>query len=40
VQGVFGPRYFFTENIGFNTEFAIGPPYFAMIGFNARFGGE
>lgn len=40
VQGVFGLRYFFTENIGFNTEFAIGPSYFAMIGINARFGGE
>jgi hypothetical protein len=40
VQGVFGVRYFFTENIGFNTEFAIGPAYFAMIGINARFGGN
>jgi hypothetical protein len=40
VQGLFGMRYFFTENIGFNTELAIGPSYFAMIGVNARFGGN
>lgn len=40
VQGLFGMRYFFTENIGFNTEFAIGPTYFMMIGANARFGGN
>jgi hypothetical protein len=40
VQGLFGMRYFFTENIGFNTELAIGPSYFAMVGINARFGGN
>lgn len=40
VQGLFGMRYFFTENLGFNTELAIGPSYFAMIGINARFGGN
>jgi hypothetical protein len=40
VQGLFGMRYFFTENIGFNTEFAIGPSYLAMVGINARFGGN
>ncbi|MFN8714744.1 MAG: hypothetical protein ACK5Z2_17990 [Bacteroidota bacterium] len=40
VQGLFGMRYFFTENIGFNTELAIGPSYLAMVGINARFGGN
>ncbi|MCU0434966.1 MAG: hypothetical protein MUC87_16030 [Bacteroidia bacterium] len=39
-QALFGMRYFFTENIGFNTELAIGPSYFAMVGINARFGGN
>jgi hypothetical protein len=39
-QALFGMRYFFTENLGFNTELAIGPSYFAMIGINARFGGN
>lgn len=39
-QALFGMRYFFTENLGFNTELAIGPSYFAMVGLNARFGGN
>lgn len=39
-QGLFGMRYFFTENIGANVELAVGAPYFMMIGLNARFGGS
>jgi hypothetical protein len=38
-QAIFGMRYFFTPNIGFNAEFAVGPPYYMMVGLNARFGG-
>lgn len=39
-QAIFGMRYYFTPNIGVNTEFAIGPPYYLMLGVNARFGGN
>jgi hypothetical protein len=39
-QGIFGMRYYFTDNIGANVELAVGPPYFMMIGLNARFGGS
>jgi opacity protein-like surface antigen len=39
-QALFGMRYYFTENIGINAEFAVGPPYYMMIGINARFGGN
>lgn len=38
-QAVFGTRYFLTDNIGVNAEFAIGSTYFMMFGVNARFGG-
>ncbi|HEY6161692.1 MAG TPA: outer membrane beta-barrel protein [Bacteroidia bacterium] len=37
-QALFGMRYFFTENIGFNFEAAVGPSYYAFFGINARFG--
>ena len=36
-QALFGLRYYFTPNIGFNTEFAIGTPYFLSLGANFRF---
>ncbi len=39
-QALFGMRYYFTENIGVNAEFAIGPPYYMMFGLNFRFGGN
>lgn len=39
VQTLFGLRYFFTPSIGFNSEFAIGAPYFFMMGINYRFPG-
>ncbi|TND10341.1 MAG: hypothetical protein FD123_589 [Bacteroidetes bacterium] len=39
-QALFGMRYFFTDNIGANAEFAIGPTYFMLFGINARFGGN
>lgn len=38
-QALFGMRYFFTENVGFNMELAVGPTYYAMFGVNLRFGG-
>jgi hypothetical protein len=37
VQAVLGGRYFFTDNVGVNLEFAIGPSYYAMGGLNFRF---
>ena len=37
VQALIGGRYFFTDNIGVNLEFAIGPSYYAMGGLNIRF---
>lgn len=39
-QALFGMRYYFTDNIGANVEFAVGPPYYLMLGLNARFGGN
>jgi hypothetical protein len=39
-QAIFGMRYFVTENIGFGTEFAIGPTYFMSVGIAGRFGGN
>jgi hypothetical protein len=38
-QFIFGLRYFFIPNVGFNTEVAIGPTYLMTFGINARFGG-
>jgi len=38
-QGIFGMRYYFTPVVGVNLELAAGPPYFMMLGVNARFGG-
>ena len=35
----FGARGYFTENIGFNFEFALGSPYFIMGGLSCRLGG-
>ena len=35
----FGARGYFTPNIGFNAEVALGSPYFVMGGLNYRFGG-
>jgi hypothetical protein len=37
VQPLFGVRYFFTQNIGFNTEIGLGSPYVAMAGLNFKF---
>jgi hypothetical protein len=37
-QVVGGFRYYFSRHVGFNTEFGIGPPYFAMFGVNVKFG--
>jgi hypothetical protein len=39
-QAIFGMRYFFSDFIGVNAEFAVGPPYYMMFGLNARFGGN
>ncbi|MBN8702918.1 MAG: hypothetical protein J0M08_07625 [Bacteroidetes bacterium] len=36
-QALVGMRYFFTQNIGFNLEGAIGSPYYAMMGLNLKF---
>jgi hypothetical protein len=38
-QAIFGARYFFSPNIGFGMELAIGPTYYVTAGINARFGG-
>ena len=37
VQVLFGARYWITDFLGFNTEVAIGSPYFLMVGANFRF---
>lgn len=36
-QAIFGMRYFFGDMLGINTEFAIGPTYFIMVGAALRF---
>ena len=38
-QFVFGTRYFFIPQVGFNAEIAIGPTYFMAFGISGRFGG-
>ena len=39
-QAIFGIRYFFTPNIGVNSELALGFPYYLSAGLNVRFGGQ
>ncbi|MGQ0828543.1 MAG: hypothetical protein ACT4ON_09130 [Bacteroidota bacterium] len=36
-QAIFGIRYFFTKNLGFNWEIGIGPPGLFMLGLNLKF---
>lgn len=38
-QFIFGTRYFFIPQLGFNAELAIGPTYFMAFGISGRFGG-